>query len=237
MDQLSRLKVNKTIWDDYMAEKNSETSEEKAGKIAAEVETKKEMSTEELTDLLQRTQANFENYRKQTQAYVEEIKKMAARDIVLQVLPILDNFELALKAVPQDQANIPFVQGITLIHSQLLQLLQHNNVVSIETAGKDFDPYYHEALMKVPSELPANKIMEEFQKGFIMHGKVLRHAKVKVSAGNSKLYTVSEFKNNANISGQKQNKFFEAGTSFDANAGHPENPVHKDNGAGGQPPV
>lgn len=180
-----------------MVEKKSETSEEKTGKTAAEVETKKP-SVEELTDLLKRTQANFENYRKQTQVYLEDIKKMAARDIVLQVLPILDNFELALKAVPRDQGNTEFVQGITLIHSQLLQLLQHNNVVPIETVGKDFDPYYHEALMKIPSELPANKIMEEFQKGFTMHSKVLRHAKVKVSAGPQKHTDNTPSKNNQN---------------------------------------
>src|SRR3989344_542293 len=145
--------------------------------------SKTELSIEELTDLLKRTQANFENYRKQTQTYIEDIKKMAARDILLQVLPILDNFELALKVDLQDQANMEFVQGINLIHAQLLQLLQHNDVVQIEAIGKNFDPYYHEALMKVPSEAPANKILEEFQKGFTMQGKVLRHAKVKVSAG------------------------------------------------------
>ncbi|MDO8510592.1 MAG: nucleotide exchange factor GrpE [Nanoarchaeota archaeon] len=143
----------------------------------------KQLSVEELTDLLKRTQANFENYRKQSQTYLEDIKKMAARDILLQVLPVLDNFELALKAVSPDQANTEFVRGVTLIHAQLLQLLQHNNVVPLETIGKNFDPYYHEALMRVPSGSPANKIIEEFQKGFTMHGKVLRHAKVKVSAG------------------------------------------------------
>lgn len=159
-------------------------SEKKAEKEQPEAEKPaKELSVEELTDLLKRTQANFENYRKQSQTYIEDIKKMAARDILLQVLPTLDNFELALKAVPPDQANTEFVRGVTLIHAQLLQLLQHNNVVPLETIGKNFDPYYHEALIRVPSESPANKIIEEFQKGFTMHGKILRHAKVKVSAG------------------------------------------------------
>ena len=157
--------------------------EKTKGTETASAEGKKELSREELTDLLQRTQANFENYRKQNQAYIEEIKKMAARDIVLQLLPIIDNFELALKAASKEQANKELVQGIELIHSQLLQLLQQNQVLPMQTIGKDFDPYYHEALMKVPSEVPVNKIMEEFQRGFTMHGKVLQHAKVKVSAG------------------------------------------------------
>ena len=158
-------------------------SDKKAEQEQPEAELSKQLSVEELTDLLKRTQANFENYRKQSQTYLEDIKKMAARDILLQVLPVLDNFELALKAVSSDQADTEFVRGVTLIHAQLLQLLQHNNVVPLETIGKNFDPYYHEALMRVPSTSPANKIIEEFQKGFTMHGKVLRHAKVKVSAG------------------------------------------------------
>ncbi len=167
-------------------ETKSKTEKKEEDQLPQEAEVsekKKELSIEELTDLLKRTQANFENYRKQNQAYLEEIKKMAARDILLQVLPLLDNLELALKAVSKEQKNTEFVQGIELIHTQLMQLLQQNNVLPIETAGKDFDPYYHEALMKIPAEVLANKIIDEFQRGFTIHGKVLRHAKVKISAG------------------------------------------------------
>lgn len=178
-----------------MVEQKSDKKAEKEHLPEAE-KPAKELSIEELTDLLKRSQANFENYRKQTQTYIEDIKKMAAHDVLLQVLPILDNFELALKAVSPDQANTEFVQGVTLIHAQLLQLLQHNNVVPLETIGKDFDPYYHEAMMKVLSEVPANEIIEEFQKGFTMHGKVLRHAKVKVSSGQNADSTQKDSKNN-----------------------------------------
>ncbi len=157
-----------------------------------------ELNAEELTDLLKRTQANFENYRKQNQAYIEEIKKMAAKDVVLQILPILDNFELALKAVPQEQEKSDFIQGIKLIHSQILQILQQNNIVPLETVNKEFDPFYHEALMKVPSEAPAGKIIGEFQKGFTMHDKLLRSAKVKVSAGPVNQFNNSQENNQKN---------------------------------------
>lgn len=152
--------------------------------VSEEKETICSPTAQELTDLLQRTHANFENYRKQMQAHIEDIRKMAAKEVILQLLPIVDNFALALKSVPAHERKKDFVHGMELIHSQLMQLLQNNNVTTMETTGKDFDPYYHEALMKVPSEVPANKIMEEFQKGFLMQGKVLRHAKVKISAGN-----------------------------------------------------
>jgi len=169
-------------------EKNKETAEPytKAEKVeTAPAETQKELSVEELTDLLKRTQANFENYRKQNQVYIEELRKMAAKDIILQLLPTIDNFELALKAASKENTSKELLQGVELIHSQLMNLLQQHQVMSIETVGKDFDPYCHEALMKVPSELPVNKIIEEFQKGFTMQGKVLRHAKVKISSGPS----------------------------------------------------
>ena len=71
-----------------------------------------------------------------------------------------------------------------LIYAQLLTLLEEEGAQSFKSAGEKFDPYYHEALLKVDSELPENTILEEFQKGFMIHGKVLRHAKVKMSNGN-----------------------------------------------------
>ena len=87
--------------------KENKESNLKGAKVetASAVEAQKELSVEELTDLLKRTQANFENYRKQNQTYIEELRKMAARDIVLQLLPIIDNFELALKAASKENAN------------------------------------------------------------------------------------------------------------------------------------
>ena len=156
--------------------------------MAKEKKQKKESKKEEINykELLQRNQANFENYRKQQEKRIVDIRKMAAKDIILQVLPIIDNFELALKNTTCERTD--FVQGIELIYSQLHSLLENNNLKIIETKNEVFDPFYHEALMKVNSELPENTIMEELQKGFTLHDKVIRHAKVKVSNG----------KNNAN---------------------------------------
>tara|TARA_Y100000310_G_C20615064_1_gene780191 strand:- start:866 stop:1333 length:468 start_codon:yes stop_codon:yes gene_type:complete len=132
-------------------------------------------------DLLQRTQANFENYRKQQEKRIIDIREMAAKDIVLQVLPIIDNLELALKNNTCE--NTDFVEGIELIYSQFHSLLENNHLKTIETKNKMFDPFYHEALMKVDSELPENTIVEELQKGFTLHDKVIRHTKVKISNG------------------------------------------------------
>lgn len=135
---------------------------------------------EELRDLLLRTQANFENYRKQAEKRLVEMKQFAARDIIVQILPVLDNLELALKNVKEESE---FVNGVKLIYAQLVGILEHAGIQKIETSQQQFDPYYHEALLKVVSELPENTILEEFQKGYILHDKVIRHAKVKISAG------------------------------------------------------
>ena len=135
---------------------------------------------EELTELLKRTQANFENYRKQTEKRTSELHEMASKNVLVQLLPIIDNFDLALKNTGNQKQ---FIEGIKLIRVQLQELLKNNDVEVINTENKEFDPYFHEALMKVSSEEPENQIIEEFQPGYTLHDKVIRHAKVKVSAG------------------------------------------------------
>ena len=110
---------------------------------------------------------------------MEELKLFAARGFILKLLPLLDNFELALKNAAQHPPE--FLKGMELIYAQSRSLLEEYGVKPIEK--KEFDPYYHEALMKVPSPEPENTILEEFQKGFTLHEQVLRHARVKISGG------------------------------------------------------
>jgi len=148
----------------------------------------------EMTELLKRTQANFENYRKQQEKRIEEIRAFAAKDVILQLLPIIDNFELALKNTKCEKNE--FIQGIELIYSQLHSFLGNNNIQVIETKNKLFNPCYHEALMRAESELPVNTILEELQKGFTLHDKVIRHAKVTISTGKKEV-------NKTNINGGK----------------------------------
>lgn len=154
------------------------TAEEKKPVCASELAEKQ---LAEMRELLQRTQANFENYRKQQEKRTEEIRNFAGKDMILQVLPLLDNFNLALKNTKCEKGE--FIKGIELIYSQLYSFLESNEVRAIETKNKIFDPFYHEALIKVDSDLPENTIVEELQKGFTLHGKVIRHAKVKISVG------------------------------------------------------
>ncbi len=149
-------------------EKNEQTADEKIA---------------ELTDLLKRTQANFENYRKQTEKRVEEIHFLSAKRMILEILPILDNFELAFKSLNPRSEKSDFINGMELIYAQFLQILDKHKVTSIQTQNQKFDPYLHEALIKVEHESSEGTILEEFQHGYMLAGQVIRHAKVKISAG------------------------------------------------------
>jgi molecular chaperone GrpE (heat shock protein) len=167
-------------------------SEEKQTKENKKEESKQKLLVD-MKNLLQRTQANFENYRKQTEKRIEDIRTMASRDIILQILPVVDNFELALKSADTTNKD-DLLSGVELIYSQLFSVLENNGVSIIQK--KEFDPFYHEALMKIDSKLPENTIVEELQKGFILHDKVIRHTKVKISSGVCK--EDKECKNNNN---------------------------------------
>lgn len=147
---------------------------------------KKSKQLLEMKELLQRTQANFENYCKQTEKRMQEMQQIAAKEIIIQLLPIRDNLALALKNIEKvkgNNENKEFRQGVELIYFQLGKLLEERGIKEIETENKPYDPNLHEALIKVESELPENFIVEEFQKGFTWHGKVVRPAMVKISAG------------------------------------------------------
>ena len=143
-----------------------------------------EQQLAEMKELAQRTQANFENYRKQMEKRMEDFQKIVGKQIILQLLPIIDNFELTIKNSSAEKEHL--LNAIELIYAQMNTLLENNGITAIETENKEFDRYLHEALMKVESEKPENTIVEELQRGFTLNGQVIRHAKVKISMGKRK---------------------------------------------------
>ena len=136
-----------------------------------------EKKIEELTDTLQRLQAEFENYRKYVEKSKAEFLRYSKADLIANLLPLLDSFELALKSKCDKE---DFIKGIELIYSQFYSLLEKAGLKEINTEGK-LDPHHHEVLMKVESDKEEDTILEELQKGYMLGGKVLRYAKVKVS--------------------------------------------------------
>ena len=138
----------------------------------------KTQKIEELTDTLKRLQAEFENYKKWNAKEKTEFVKYAHADIVEKILPVLDSFEIALKNTGDKEK---FVDGVKIIYAQLHSILEAEGLKPIKAAGEKFDPYRHEVLMKEESEKPEETILEEFQKGYMLNNRVIRHSKVKIS--------------------------------------------------------
>lgn len=131
---------------------------------------------EELKELLQRTHADFQNFRRRIDEEKKSFITLSNEQLIYKLLPILDNFELAMKS-----KNTPeFIQGIEMIQEQLRQTLQEEGLAAIPAAGK-FDPKLHEAIQTTESEKEPGTILEEAQKGYMLGNKVLRHSKVKIS--------------------------------------------------------
>jgi molecular chaperone GrpE len=138
---------------------------------------------EEYYDRLLRLTAEFENYKKRTRREFDDFRRYAAENVIQRLLPILDNFERALLSAPEG-ADDGFRAGIEIIHKQLRETLAKAGLSPMEPVGRKFDPNLHEALMPVQSdEHEEGIVVEEFQQGYTLLDKVIRHAKVSVSAG------------------------------------------------------
>lgn len=143
---------------------------------------KKDEKIEELTDRLTRQMAEFDNFRKRTEKEKSQMYEIGAKDIIEKILPVVDNFERGISAVPEDEKSNPFAEGMEKIYKQLMTTLEEVGVKPIEAVGKEFDPDFHNAVMHVEDEeFGENIITEEFQKGYLYRDSVVRHSMVKVA--------------------------------------------------------
>lgn len=131
-----------------------------------------------------RLQADFANYKKRTAAEKLQISEVVKMDVITNILPVIDNFERALQ-VPQDKVADDvksFIDGYEMIYKQLLGVLEKEGVTKIDAVGKPFDPNYHQAVMRVPSdEYDDDVVVEVLQEGYLLGDKTLRPAMVKVA--------------------------------------------------------
>ena len=138
----------------------------------------------ELVDQLQRLAAEYSNYQKRAQKRIEEEQRLAVRDLVLDLLPALDNFERALTAAQTTPDFNVLLDGVRLAHDQMVAGLKKHGITPIETRDAAFDPEHHEAVTCVPSpEHPEGRIVQEMQKGYRIDGRTLRASRVAVSKG------------------------------------------------------
>ena len=136
---------------------------------------------DELFDRLQRLAAEFDNYRKRGAREQAELATRANERLVKELLPVLDDLGRALEAAG-DHEEAKLEEGVRLVHRSLEGLLERQGLAEIETEGK-FDPHVHEALLTQPSELPEGDVLQVIQKGYKLGDRVLRPARVVVSAG------------------------------------------------------
>jgi len=133
-------------------------------------------------DMLQRTRAEFENYQKRSQRETQQERRYSATPLALELLPALDNLERALAAAHQAGEKNALLQGVQMVHNQLVDALKRQGITPINALHQPFDPALHQAVMQQPSaEHPPNTVLQVLQLGFMIHDRVLRPASVIVS--------------------------------------------------------
>lgn len=142
---------------------------------------KKDEQIEDLNDRLRRQMAEFDNFRKRSEKEKSQMFDMGARSIIEKVLPVVDNFERGLAAVPEEQKDDAFVTGMDKIYKQLMTELDAIGVKPIEALGQEFNPDLHNAVMQVESEeYDPGVVAQELQKGYMYKDTVVRHSMVAV---------------------------------------------------------
>ena len=138
---------------------------------------------EQLKDQLLRKAAEFENYKRRSEADTASIVRFANERLLKALLPVLDDFDRSLKAGREKGADDPFFRGVELVASKLTKVMMQEGLEPFTSVGEPFDVGLHDALLQLPrSDVPPHTVVEEVERGYRLYEKVLRHAKVVVSA-------------------------------------------------------
>lgn len=142
---------------------------------------KKDEKIEELNDRLMRNLAEFENFRNRSEKEKGAMFDMGAKSVVEKILPVVDNLERGFDGLSDEEKESPFVKGIEAVYKQLQTAFEELGVTPIEALGQEFDPNLHNAVMHDEDDSDeTNKVVEEFQKGYLYKDSVVRHSMVKV---------------------------------------------------------
>ena len=128
----------------------------------------------------QRARADLLNYKKEEMERIGEFLKYANEEFILKILPVLDNFNVAVKKLPENLGNEENIKGILQIKTQLEDLLKSQGLEEIKSLGEKFDPNLHEAVAEVEGK-EAGIVVEEVQKGYQLNSRLLKPAKVKIT--------------------------------------------------------
>ncbi|TVR83537.1 MAG: nucleotide exchange factor GrpE [Saprospirales bacterium] len=156
------------------AEKTEETGENELEILREEINKQRDKNL--------RLLAEFENYKKRSAREFTDLIKTASRDIMADLLPVLDDFDRALKIIHEQSREDSVAEGLKLVHHKLFKTLESRGLKPMDTEGADFDPDRHEALTEIPapSEDLKGKVVDTIEKGYLLNEKIIRHAKVVV---------------------------------------------------------
>ncbi len=168
--------------DTEAASEETDTKEKKDGIFGKKKKKdKKYAQIEDLNDRLRRQMAEVDNFRKRSEKEKSQMFDMGAKSIIEKVLPIVDNFERGLAAVPEEQKDDAFVTGMDKVYKQLMTEFDSIGVKPIEAVGQEFNPDLHNAVMQVESEeFEPGIVAQELQKGYMYKDTVVRHSMVAV---------------------------------------------------------
>lgn len=137
---------------------------------------------EQLNDKYLRLYAEFDNFKRRTQKERVELLQTAGKDVIVSLLPVLDDFDRALKAMETATDIRPIKEGILLVDTKLKNILAQKGLKAVDSINKDFDTDYHEAITTIPSPSDdlKDKVIDEVEKGYTLNDNVIRFAKVVV---------------------------------------------------------
>ncbi|MBR6350260.1 MAG: nucleotide exchange factor GrpE [Lachnospiraceae bacterium] len=174
-------KERKLNWTKKVKEAADSINNEVEGAAQGISDSAKELAAE-ANERYTRLFAEFDNFRKRTEREKSTMYDAGARDMVSKILPVLDDFERGMAAVPEDERDSVYYTGMEKIYKQFLQILKNAGVEQIEAVGQPFDTNYHNAVMHVEDDSAGeNIVVEEFQKGYTYKGTVVRYSMVKVA--------------------------------------------------------
>ena len=169
---------------EILEEEMTEDVQEDTAEETAEVLDPEKLAADlaELNQRFLRTAADFENYKRRTAQEKEDLLKYSNAKLMTELLPVLDNFQLALKSPAESQEAQNVVKCVEMIYRQMLQTLEQAGMAKIEAVGQPFNPNLHEAIMQVEDDtVPEDTVVEELRAGYMLKERVIRPSMVKVS--------------------------------------------------------
>lgn len=183
MDNLHSEEIKKGQESEQAPEQPKEAPQQTELEIAAAKIAELEAQAALAKDQILRKAAEFENFKRRTELNSINFAKYASENIILDLLPVIDDLSRSLKSSKERSESDPLFKGIELIYNKFVKILESQGVKPIDSVGKEFNVDYHDVMMQVPREdVAPHVIVEEIEKGYMLYDKIIRHAKVVVAA-------------------------------------------------------